>query len=356
MRQYSALCAAFFSVSLLAAVPCNAQYAKDPVESITAVVTNSTLDREGTPPFHLQATVKQPTDSAQGGEREGTIEYWWASPSQWRRELRTKGFHQVLVVNRNIRSQKDEGDYFPEWLRELAVALVRPVPISTTVFRQGLSKAVILERSMRAGNGYRDVLQTNVDWDVHPQDSSHAKSSSFLVLQSQNAFLASSNLLFVSGIGWSGFFEAPKSFHGQAIAQRVSIMNPKTTATVQVLEDLKFAEQLFAPLTDADKSPLETVVVSDEEFHAHMPATEPPVMPKVVGEGPSEVVLWADVVTDREGHIREVSGPIKDTNAPAARDYFTGMMVTPFVRNDRPVQAVGRIFITFKIPRDLPQK
>ena len=268
--------------------------------------------------------------------------------------MRTSGFHQVLVVNGDARSQKDEGDYFPEWLRELVVALVRPVPVSATVLRQGLSKGAIREHPMTVDDGYRDTLQTDVDWDIHLQDATHAKSSNSIVLRSENAFVASSRLSYASGAGWSGVFDSPKNFHGAPIARQVSILNPRTNATVKVLEDLNVASSaaLFASLPDISPDPIETAVVSDEEFHEHMQPTAPAVMPAVKTPGPSEVTLWVDIATDRAGQIRLATGPLADMRTPSVQAYFNGLKITPFERNGHAVQAVGRVYITFAIPRE----
>ena len=56
------------------------------------------------------------------------MEIWWASPTQWKREVHSPDFHQIAVMNGSQQWQKNEGEYFPEWLREIAVALIEPVP------------------------------------------------------------------------------------------------------------------------------------------------------------------------------------------------------------------------------------
>jgi hypothetical protein len=57
-------------------------------------------------------------------------------PTRWRRGVRSPEFHQIEIVDGIHQWQSNDGDYFPEWLRELAVALVRPVPLPMDVLVQ----------------------------------------------------------------------------------------------------------------------------------------------------------------------------------------------------------------------------
>ena len=94
-------------------------------------VEQSTLDQPGTKPFHLKAELAPSFTRDQGSGRTGEVEIWWAGPGKWRREVRSPEFHQIEIVNDGKDWQKNEGDYFPEWLREMAVALRRrPVSVS----------------------------------------------------------------------------------------------------------------------------------------------------------------------------------------------------------------------------------
>ena len=271
------------------------------------------------------------------------------SPTQWRREVRTTGFHQILVVNGSDRWQKDEGEYFPEWLRELAIALVRPVPVSATVLRQWISSAQITEREGAVDNGYRHTLQTNVEWDIHGGDETHAKSSSSLVLRSESAFLASSRLSLAAGPGWGGFFTDVKDFQGKPIARTVSVIEPRTTATIKVLEELTApAAGLFdTSAPDRSPEPITTIAVDNDEFHHHMHEGRPLVMPAVRAAGPEEVELWADIAVDRQGTIRQVFLP----HVPEVEAYLKDLKIDPFEQNGVAVQAICRVFITARIPR-----
>jgi len=109
---------------------------KDLTSTVKKAVEKSTLDQPGTNPFRLKAVLAPTRDADNGSNRTGEVEIWWASPTQWKREVRSPEFHQVAIRNGSQEWQKNEGDYFPEWLREIAVALIDPIPASADVLNQ----------------------------------------------------------------------------------------------------------------------------------------------------------------------------------------------------------------------------
>jgi hypothetical protein len=71
---------------------------------------------------------------------QGTIEEWWSSPTQWRREVTAKeGMHQTIIVVNGKKSERDEGDYFPLWLRNFVTALFDPVPDASAWTANGVT-------------------------------------------------------------------------------------------------------------------------------------------------------------------------------------------------------------------------
>src|ERR1700761_655140 len=91
---------------------------------VREAVKKSTLSQAGTHPFHLRAVIAPSRDRDRESNRTGEVEIWWESPTKYKREVRSPEFHQILIINGNSEWQKNEGDYFPEWLRETVVALV----------------------------------------------------------------------------------------------------------------------------------------------------------------------------------------------------------------------------------------
>src|SRR5271170_5868375 len=94
--------------------------AGDLVKDVKKAVERSTLDQPGTKPFHLKATLAPSLERDKASGLTGEVEIWWVSPTKWKRELRSPEFHQLEVVDGARDWQKNEGDYFPEWLRETA--------------------------------------------------------------------------------------------------------------------------------------------------------------------------------------------------------------------------------------------
>jgi hypothetical protein len=107
--------------------------AEDITVRVKKAVERNTLDQPGMKPFHLKAILAPSFDRDKASARSGEVEIWWVGPDKWRREVRSPEFHQIEIVNGGKVWQKNDGDYFPEWLRETAVALVKPVPESRQV-------------------------------------------------------------------------------------------------------------------------------------------------------------------------------------------------------------------------------
>jgi hypothetical protein len=103
-------------------------HAENLAKEVKKAVEHSKLDQPGTKAFHLRATLAPSFERDKESGRTGGVEIWWASPTRWKREVRSPEFHPVDIVDGARDWQKNEGDYFPEWLREVAVALINPVP------------------------------------------------------------------------------------------------------------------------------------------------------------------------------------------------------------------------------------
>jgi len=72
-------------------------HADDSVKVVKKAAERSTLNQEGTKPFHLKAELAPSRD--RGSNRTGEVEIWWASPTQWKREVRSPEFHQIAILN-----------------------------------------------------------------------------------------------------------------------------------------------------------------------------------------------------------------------------------------------------------------
>ena len=300
---------------------------------------HSRLDQPGAKPFHLKADIAPTRERDRDSGRTGTVEIWWASPAQWKREVRCPEFHQIDIVNGSGEWQKNEGDYFPEWLREVAVALIDPVPDLDRVLQQ-----------IDTGEVKKIAGMTHFSWIM---DSSNGS-----VQMGMGGALAISDktglLLYAGGFGWDDSLSDYKSFHGRMIARTVSSGSPEVTAKVNILEDLGPTPGDFFNMNvpGGDPQPLRTVLVDETGLRKNLLSDDKVEWPPVK-DGPLAGTLTTEVVVDRSGKVRQI-GTIVSNNpslSDAARQAIAAMQFKPYIENGVPVQVVSRITMGFKTVR-----
>jgi hypothetical protein len=337
MRKAARVAVAVLCLVTFSAV---AAQANDLAKLVKKAVETCTLDQPGTRPFHLKAEYAPSRERDNDSHRTGDIEIWWETPTKWRREVRSPEFHQVAIVDGEKQWQKNDGDFFPNWLRELAVAIVRPVPLPMDVLLQRVKTADVR----------RIMGQTNIDWDPTsgPGDA-QSNGKGYMALMDQTG-----QLFYTGGPGWSGQYHDFKNFHGRMVAYTVASGYVEVTAKVSVLEDLGPTPSGFfdASAPGGDTQPIDTVVLDEAELSKNLLPGKPIVWPALT-DGPLEGVVWTDVVLDRTGKIRETHWPISDNPGlcGAADEVFHAMRFSPIVRNGVPVQAMGRLSLPFKTVR-----
>jgi hypothetical protein len=315
-------------------------HAKDAAARIRKAVEKSTLNQPGTKPFHMKAVVAPTKASERASNRTGTVEIWWAAPDRWRRELHSPEFQQIEIVNGAREWQKNEGDYFPEWLREVAVALIDPVPSLDTVLAQ-----------VDSGEEKKLMGMSHFSWMMMSSNGSVEKAMGGALAIDDKTGL----LLYGGGFGWGGEFKEPKNFHGRMVAQTVrSGSSPEVTAQVTVLDDLKDpAPDLFdAAKAENDVQLLKTLTVDEPTLRKNLLPAGAPAWPPLP-DGPREGVLTTAVTVDRAGKVREIDTIVSDNPAiaDAAREFIRSMHFQPYVDNGVPVQVVSRITLPFKVDR-----
>lgn len=265
--------------------------------------------------------------------------------------MRSPEFHQVLVVDGGREWQKNEGEYFPEWLRELAVAIVRPVPLPMDVLLQRVKTAEVrhLRSPVTTSSGKPRIEQININWEPTgtPGD----------VQSNGKGYLALLNgsLSYTGGPGWSGSYRDFKSFHGRMIAYTVASGHIEVTAKVSILEELAPVPEGFfdANAPGGDRNPIRTVVLDETELRKNLVPNGKPFTWPALMDGPLEGFVGTTVVLDRDGKIREMTPPIG--NNPGVRDAadqgFRAMEFRSVMRDGAPVQAVGPLSVPFKTVR-----
>jgi hypothetical protein len=327
------------AILLLIAVGCKVSaWAEDWTGRVKKAVEHSTLDQPGTKPFHLRATVASALERDTNSGRTSEIEIWWTSPTRWKRESRSPEFHQVEIVDGAHDWQKNEGDYFPEWLREAAIEVIRPVPPLDDV----LAHVKTAEVKNMFGR------QINIDWVTNTGTAEvHNIKRSGLALN-----ISTQELLYAYGFGWNGAFKDYQGFHGRMVARTVSVQN--ATAKIVSLEDLGDVSPDFfnAEGMGGGAQPLQTLLIDEPTLRKNLIPADPISWPPLQ-DGPLEGNVTTDIVVDRQGKIRDVSTIVCENNAlrDVGRERILAMRFTPFVVNGVPVQVISQITLPFKTVR-----
>lgn len=314
-------------------------HAENTVGEVKKAVERITLDQPGTKPFHLKAVVAPSFARDKDSGRTGEVEIWWQSPTRWKREVRSPEFHQVEIVDESHDWQKSDGDFFPEWLREIAVELIRPVPPLDHVLEQ------VKTAEVKAMMG-----QINIQW-ITPTGTTEVRN----IRRSGVALNASTGeLLYAYGFGWGGGFKDYQNFHGRKVARTVSHGSPEVTAKVMTLEDLAPVSPDFfdTAAKDGDPQPLQTELIDEVSLRKNLMPTEPVAWPPLQ-DGSLEGNVTTEIVVDREGKVREFGPIVSENNGirDAGRQRILAMRFKPFLQNGIPVQVVSQITVPFKTVR-----
>jgi hypothetical protein len=313
-------------------------HAENLAKDVTQSVTRSTLDQPGTKPFHLKATLAPSFERDKDSGRTGVVEIWWASPTQWKREVRSPEFHQVEVVSGDRDWQKNDGDYFPEWLRETAVALIRPVPL-----------VQVLEQ-VKAAEVRRLGPMTNLSWTTTTGTAEVRNIS-----RSSIAWQTSTGLLlYATGFGWGGEFKDYQSFHGAMIAHMVNVGSPQVTAKVTSLEDLGEVLAGFFDTTmeGGALQPIQTLMIDEVSLRKNLLPMGTIVWPPLQ-DGPLQGNFTTQVIVDRSGIVRETGTEVSENPGvnSTGRQAAAAMRFKPFLSNGLPVQVMAQVTIPFNTVR-----
>lgn len=313
--------------------------ASDNAGRIKKAVEQSTLDQQGTKPFHLKAVLSPSFERDKDSNRTGEVEIWWVSPDRWRRELKSPGFHQIEVVNGGNDWQKNEGEFMPEWLREIALELIRPVPPIDEVLEHA-----------RTAESRGLMKQINIDWTTDTGTAEvHNIQRSGVALEAD-----SGRLLYAYGFGWGGDFKDCEKFHGRLVARTVNWGSPEVTAKVVTLEDLGDVPPGFfdAQAKGGDAAPLRTVLLDETTLRKNLLPMEPVAWPPLQN-GSLEGNVTTDIVVDRDGKVREFGSVISENSAinDIGLRQIRAMQFKPFLQNGIPVQAMSQVTLPFKTVR-----
>lgn len=315
--------------------------AEDLAKEVKKAVERSTLDQAGTKPFHLKATLAPSFERDKDSGRTGEVEIWWASPTQWKREVRSPAFHQIEIVDGSQDWQKNEGDYFPEWLRKIAVELIKPVPPLDQVLDQ-----------VKTAEVRRMGPMTNINWTT-TTGTADVKNMvrSWVALQNSTGLL-----LYAGGFGWGGEFNDYQSFHGRMVARTVNTGWIQITAKVTKLEDLgEVAPGFFDALAKGgDPQPLQTMLLDETSLRKNL-LPMPPIAWPTVQDGPLQGNVTTIVIIDREGKVRDIDSIMSENESvnETGRQAVAAMRFKPFLQNGVPVQVMSQVTTPFRTTRPI---
>lgn len=336
--KVSPMCWKWCVWAILLIVPSIPGHAENPTNDIKKAVERSTLDQPGTKPFHLKALITPSFERDKDSERTGEVEIWWWSPARWKREVRSPQFHQVQITDGGSVWQKNEGDFFPQWLEQTAVELIRPIPPLDEVLAR-----------------VKDAETRNIGPMTHLSWTTQSGTAEVHnVLRSSVALQGHTGLLFYAGgLGWGAEFKDYADFHGRMVAHTVNVGSPQVAAKVITLEDLGEVPAGFfdAVAKDGDQ-PLRTVVVDEISLRKNLLSMKPFSWPSVQ-DGPLEGNATTHVVVDREGRVRDVGTMVSENPVvnETGREAAMHMQFKPFLVDGVPMQVLSQFTIPFKTTR-----
>ncbi len=332
-----------------------------PIEQAMAVAAKrSTLDQAGTPPFHLKATIVDLMKHLP--EYDGTMEMWWVSPTQWRREvkLNSGAFAQVLIHNGTQVQEQDTDPlcgakaqcaYFPDWMRNLVDETTNPIP------RYDQLKNATPREIVQPGGG-RANSSVVLRWPVNGIDPTRFIHASF-------AFSGDTGLLLYGGdLDWDFHYRDYAPFHDMQIARWISAGPPEISVKIDSLEDLGTPDKKMFAIAKATpaKEQIKTVIVPEAEMRKLLVNGPAPVWPDLPAPPPGRNgaparnyaatgTMIMGIVVDRQGQVREVYKYEGDNRAleAAADEQIAKWKFKPYMVNGAPVQVLSTLTFPFTV-------
>jgi TonB family protein len=315
-------------------------------DALSKALAKGSLTGADPKPFHIRVRVTEPENP--DSPYQGTIEEWWLSPDQWRRELTAKGgMRQTIVVVRGKKTEQDEGDYFPHWLQEFVTAIVDPVPDADHWSASG----AVIEQIVMPNGEKSDAC-------------ARAKSK---IGDGDNAVDAFSNVCFdgegrLGSVGSPGYFmefHDYRKFDKKQIAHTLANdpePGTRLVGSVTVLEDeAKATAPSFTPL-QPDEERFRSVQVGSAVMRT-LTADEPPIIWPPVRSGNIKGKLAMYISVDRTGQVRE-AWPLNSDNAgledPAREQVRKWKFKAAVDQSGKAVQVKGGLGFTFETRIDNP--
>jgi len=331
---------------------CQIQRTSVPMKDmLTKALNKSSLTGSDAKPFHIKISVSEPKFPE--SPYQGAIEEWWVSPQQWRREVTSKdGSHQIIVVVYGKKTEEDQGDYLPLWLRSFVTAAFDPVPDAVAWSVPGMQIEQIT-----MPNGAKSDACARIQGGI----GSGIRGS---VVFSNVCFDGDGTLKFVNTPGYGMEFHDYRRFGKKQFPGKF-VDDPESGTTivglVTVLEDESKATNsanLFTPLPRDDNA-FESTHLSPAQLE-QLTSTIPAIVWPAVRAGKTQGHLAIYMSVDKSGQVREAWPENSDNGelSDFAREQACRWKLKPTLdKNGNPVQIDGGLGFAFetKIGNPLPE-
>jgi hypothetical protein len=318
--------------------------------AIDVALTKGSLTYGDARPFHVRVSVTEPENPQ--SPYQGTFEEWWVSSTQWRREVTDKdGLRQTIVMAGGSKTERDEGDYFPLWLRNFQSAILDPIPN----LNQWKATGASIEQ-MTLPDGRKSDACARAQSKIGMGDRATDAFSNV-------CFDGDGRLKFVGSPRCGMEFHDYKAFGQKQIARKyVEDPEPGTTLVGQVVlleDDSRFSlsSGLFTPLPTNDDR-FQTAVVNSQQIEKLI-EDNPPIAWPAVRSGNVHGHLAMYISADAQGQVRE-AWPLNSDNAgledPAREQVRTWKLKPAVDATGKRVQVDGGLGFIFdtKIGDPLP--
>jgi hypothetical protein len=256
---------------------------------------------------------------------------------------------QTIVVAGGQKTEKDEGDYFPVWLRTFVKGVFDPIPDPA----QWTGSGLMIEKAVSSGGVQTDAC-------IRSQAKIGSADRSTNVYRNL-CFNTDGTVKFILTPGYFIEFQDYRSFGKKKIAHTLTDSpesGTKLVGQVTVLEELSkanSAEDQFIPLS-ADEDRFREMQVNAEDME-QFTAANPPIVWPTVHSGNLKGKEAVYVSFDTQGRAREV-WPLNSDNGgvdDSTRDQVRKWTIKPATDNTgTPVQIDGALVFAFETRIDDP--
>ncbi len=296
-----------------------------------------------TTPFHLKAHISAGSSHP---EYAADIEEYWAGPEKWRRSIQSASFSQLLIANGTTVAEKNTGDYYPFWLRDLVTAIFDPLPMAEQL-RHMRTQVEIPEDSLES----RSCVNMQSKAGIAPVQNTVPY-----------AFCFGGKLGLLQAVvtpGYRAQFANYQPFKNKMVSRTITAdLASGLTITAKIVELTELAnpdEKLFAIETPTSPGQQLKSYQVGEEATRVLALNTPLIVWPTVREGKTSGALSVYISTDAGGHVRE-AWPVSSDNpqmTETAREQLLRWQYKPYM-NPGPSQMEAVLTFAFNTSIENP--